>query len=226
MKYLALTLIALAVLACTPGTSQAVRKRPIDRAVELTVELFEGRGTYCTAIITRHLILTAAHCVEDSTGVVQVRYHDDSTGTAAVVATWEEQDLAALVPNDRKVGRGVRIGLGKLRHAQPITVIGHSLGSYMYNVTRGVISNPRIVDGLTPTGLVFYHDAGSLPGNSGGPVLDSQGRLIGILSFGIIKQVLCTFQPRCLGLFTTTHIHGAVHLESIRTFLSIIKPLI
>ena len=86
------------------------------------------------------------------------------------------------------------------------------MGSYNYSVTKGVVSHPHRHDGLFG-GEWFQHDAAIIGGNSGGPVLDEKGRLVGITSFTILAPVY-----RGFGL-QSTHLHGAVYLGPIKNIL-------
>jgi serine protease Do len=78
------------------------------------------------------------------------------------------------------------IGTSKgLAPGNPVVAIGTPLGEYPDSVTTGVISGlsrsitirgSGSLDGLIQT------DAAVNPGNSGGPLLDAAGRLIGIVT--------------------------------------------
>jgi Trypsin-like peptidase domain len=63
-----------------------------------------------------------------------------------------------------------------LREGQPVIAIGSALGTLLNTVTRGVVSGLRSSGGAT----LIQNDAAINPGNSGGPLLDRQGRAIGV----------------------------------------------
>lgn len=87
-----------------------------------------------------------------------------------------------------------------LRKGQDIFVVGCPFGfDLRFTVTKGVISGlGRSVDSLPGWGVLFQYDAHGWPGNSGGPVYDMQGQVIGIhvggracgLSIGIPVDVI------------------------------------
>lgn len=223
MKYLAPALLVLGVLACTPEHTEARRHRPVDRAIAHTVQLVGPTGdTYCSGVIVRRVILTAAHCVDN--GDLLVRFHHGQTSPANIIAVWKQQDLAA-IRTVAPLPRGARLALGRLHAGDTVHVVGHSLGLFVYNFTSGVIGTPWVEDGLHAEAISFFHDAGTLPGNSGGPVFDNHYRLIGITSFGINQRLSCHFAS-CAGMYQDTHIAGAVHLDAIRAFFATLKPLI
>ena len=61
-----------------------------------------------------------------------------------------------------------------------VYVIGHPVG-LGWTVTRGVVSATRKAGEAGPTPLI-QTDAAISPGNSGGPLLDRDGRLLGVVS--------------------------------------------
>ncbi len=67
---------------------------------------------------------------------------------------------------------------GTLRQGQEILVLGFpgGVGTEEVSVTRGIV-------GAVRTGW-FQTDATMLPGNSGGPVVDREGRVVGLATFG------------------------------------------
>ena len=79
-------------------------------------------------------------------------------------------------------------------------VAGYPLGDPEYTLTKGVISKAK-ADGETnwaSVDSVIEYDANSLPGNSGGPVLTSDGKVLGVhyagnqstrQAFGISKDI-------------------------------------
>lgn len=82
------------------------------------------------------------------------------------------------------------------RPGQPVVVVGSPLG-LQDSVTSGVISAQRTIDG----GPVLQFDAPVNPGNSGGPIVNAQGQVVGVvnaklrdtegISLGIPVAVVC-----------------------------------
>ena len=67
-----------------------------------------------------------------------------------------------------------------LKPGQEIIVIGSALGTLQNSVSRGIVSGLRTSGGAT----LVQTDAATNPGNSGGPMLDRNGAVIGITTMG------------------------------------------
>jgi hypothetical protein len=67
-----------------------------------------------------------------------------------------------------------------LRPGQEVIVIGSALGTLQNSVSRGIVSGLRNSAGVQ----LIQSDAAANPGNSGGPMLDRNGRVVGILTMG------------------------------------------
>jgi S1-C subfamily serine protease len=218
MKHL---LLLLALLAGCAHATATPPKRQIDvvgRAFHNTVTLQTRRGqVFCSGVITERVVLTAWHCIEGGHQTF-IRTAQGEVFEAAVSSTNEVADLAVLVPADgRRLRRGVPVAGREPRFAHPIWVIGHPLGTYEFSITKGIVSHPHRKAGIFG-GDWMQHDAGSVGGNSGGPVLNKQGRIVGITSFGVIQGVYCN--QRCPGVYQDTHLSGAVHISHIKQILS------
>jgi len=131
-------------------------------------------------------ILTANHVVEDS-DAIDLTFADGSTSTAQVVAARPEQDLAVLraerLPAD--VVPAVLGNPGALRIGSEAFIVGHPYG-LVGSLSSGVISGldrtfRRPGTGQVLTGLIQV-DAAVNPGNSGGPLLDRAGHVMGIVT--------------------------------------------
>jgi serine protease Do len=71
---------------------------------------------------------------------------------------------------------------GEIRAGQEVYAAGFPLGDPEYTLTSGIISAVRI-EGVTDWAALDYvlqHNATINPGSSGGPLLDSNGRLVGV----------------------------------------------
>ena len=133
------------------------------------------------------LIVTNSHVVNDPDGEYSVVTKDGSTYEVTAIHLDESSDLAII----EIVAQGlptVELGdSGKLKVGQTAIAIGNALGRFSNTVTKGVVSG--VARELTASGGfgsmktyedVIQTDAALNPGNSGGPLLNIFGQVIGI----------------------------------------------
>ncbi|MGR9116430.1 MAG: S1C family serine protease [Gammaproteobacteria bacterium] len=128
-------------------------------------------------------IVTNFHVLEGASEA-WVRLQDQRNLRAALVGASPQHDLAVLrilVPFDKTVP--IALGSSKeLQVGQSVFAIGNPFG-LDHTLTTGVISALNRSIAVSPTKHfddLIQTDAAVNPGNSGGPLLDSAGRLIGI----------------------------------------------
>jgi len=138
----------------------------------------EGMGSGFVIDAAGH-ILTNNHVVE-SADEIKVKFSDDREVTAKVVGTDPPTDLALLKIDDPRV---TPVALGDSDHLEVgdwVLAIGNPFG-LPQTVSAGIVS----AVGRANVGIVDYEDfiqtdAAVNPGNSGGPLVDLQGRVVGI----------------------------------------------
>ncbi|WP_229788811.1 S1C family serine protease [Thermopolyspora flexuosa] len=124
-------------------------------------------------------ILTAHHVVRNAEEIT-LTFADGTRARATVVESDPRRDIATLRPARLpEVVVPATIG-GAAEIGAPVVAIGNPLG-LTHSVSTGVISglNRTSTDGRL-TGLIQF-DAAVNPGSSGGPLLDAQGAVIGIV---------------------------------------------
>ena len=135
-------------------------------------------------------ILTSLHVVEDATEI-KVTFADGTESSATVAAKQEENDIAVLRASKLPTGLPPAI-LGNpnaMRVGDEAYVVGNPFGLYS-SMSAGVISGfnrsfqtPNRKQNLK--GLIQI-DTAVNPGNSGGPLLNRSGEVIGIVA-GIVN---------------------------------------
>ncbi len=135
-------------------------------------------------------IVTASHVVQVADSI-SVRFLDGEVIPARVLASDPTADLALLQlerlpaePQIAELGDSDLVEVG-----DPVFVVGAPLG-LDHTLTVGHISARRRSDGEPHATLAveqFQTDAAVNPGNSGGPMFDMGGRVIGIVSY-ILSQ--------------------------------------
>jgi S1-C subfamily serine protease len=148
----------------------------------------QGTATGSGFVIDRDgTILTNAHVVDGAKAVTVSFQEGGDAIKADVQGVDNDSDLAVLKidPGDVKDIRPIPLGdSSKAAVGDPVVAIGNPLG-FQRTVTTGIVSAlQRRID--APSGFsisnVIQTDASINPGNSGGPLLDAQGRVIGINS--------------------------------------------
>jgi serine protease Do len=133
------------------------------------------------------LIVTNSHVVNDERGEYSVVLKDGETYEVDQIHLDEISDLAILEISVRDLPV-VELGDSDiLRVGQKAIAIGNALGRFQNTVTVGVVSG--VARELTATGVggaaktyegAIQTDAALNPGNSGGPLLNSSGQVVGI----------------------------------------------
>jgi len=126
-------------------------------------------------------ILTNNHVVAGS-GKLTVTFHDGIEAPATIVGTDPESDVAVIKVDSSGYRPLPRGSSGKLRVGELIMAVGSPFG-LSQSVTTGIISaTERNVVGINKYESFLQTDAAINPGNSGGPMVDMEGRVVGINS--------------------------------------------
>lgn len=131
----------------------------------------------------RGYIVTNNHVIEGAQSI-EVAFGSDLVMAAEVVGTDPTNDLAVLKVAAAPEGvQPVEIGASAdLRVGQTTMAIGNPFGRFERTMTQGIVSavNRTVETESTVLRGVIQTDAAVNTGNSGGPLLDSSGRLIGV----------------------------------------------
>ncbi|WP_426323671.1 S1C family serine protease [Microbacterium sp. E-13] len=164
------------------STVMRVAQAVLPSVASVSVQTRQGAGAGSASVITDegHL-LTSAHVVEGAS-VVELAFHDGSVAAATVVGADPLSDLAVLhaqgdTPPPVRMGDAAGLRVGQL-----VVALGNPRG-FSGSVTAGIVSalgrslptrSGRVIDEVIQT------DAALNPGNSGGVLADSAGRMVGV----------------------------------------------
>ena len=184
---------ASAPLAPAPASTSAGAKQEGDVAAiyaaaspsVVSVRTGSGSGTGFVVDADGTLV-TNAHVVGDASSV-EVQFVDDRTATAQVAGVDTSSDLAVLKVDTAQTGALRALELADsstVQTGQLAVAIGSPFG-LPQTATAGIVSGTgRHIE--APDGFqidsVIQTDAPINPGNSGGPLLDANGRVIGVNS--------------------------------------------
>lgn len=170
---------------------QAVAQAVAPSVVAIEVSTGQGGAQGSGVIVDdQGHIVTNNHVVAGAAGKVQVTLTDGRLFEATVVGTDPTTDLAVIKLDDAPDDL-VAAALGdssKVEVGQSVMAVGNPLG-LANTVTTGIVSavdrpvSTSAEDGSQATVTnAIQIDAAVNPGNSGGPLFDAQGRVIGINS--------------------------------------------
>jgi len=128
------------------------------------------------------LIVTNRHVVQDTAAQYTVITNAGKKYDAKVLARDPIEDIAVLKIEGSKLAHLTLGDSNGLRTGQTVIAIGNALGEFQNTVSVGVISGLRrtVVASGEELRAVIQTDAAINPGNSGGPLLNLEGRVIGI----------------------------------------------
>lgn len=168
-RMLALFLGGLGLIACSCG-GVTLRTDLSYRDASAAVVRVNSDVTECAGSRVAQGILTASHCIGPH---LTAELEDGDPLPAPVLHVDPEHDLA-LLQDSLGSGPRLRVRSHRLSRGEAILIVGHPLGA-LWTVHEGHVSSARLTAGRQQI------QAGTIPGFSGGPVLDADGRLSGVV---------------------------------------------
>lgn len=166
----------VAKLSFSPQVSSSM---PINTAVKSVVSIFAGDRSGSGALISTDGYILTNHHVTGPNGQVRVRWADGSDTVGEIVRTDVRRDVALIKTTPKAAPLPIRRTPAQLGEA--VFAVGTPLRKEFANtLTRGVISATRLVEGQA----LIQSDVAVDRGNSGGPLLDEQGRVLALTVSG------------------------------------------
>lgn len=162
-----------------------------EMAYSKALDLTGAKGSGSGFVITRNgknYVITNAHVIQQATdkeGSIYVYSINYTKYLAKLVGGDSFYDIAVLELEDKTKAEITPIEFRKseILIGEQVYAIGNPLGEYPYTVTTGIISaKNRVRDGLTGKFGFLQSSATVIWGNSGGPLVDAMGTVVGINS--------------------------------------------
>jgi S1-C subfamily serine protease len=187
------------------GSSKAGTAK-ISDAVGAVVLVLSGGGHGSGFLVSTDGYLMTAEHVVGADKYVKIRWSDGLEGVGEVIRTDKRRDVA-LIKTDPRGRQPLALRRESPQPGDSVFAIGAPLDERNQStVTRGVASANRILDGFS----FIQSDVTISPGNSGGPLLDEQGRVLGI----------CDLTYRPAGVDVPTGINYFIPIDDALRFLS------
>tara|TARA_Y100000296_G_scaffold30545_1_gene35532 strand:+ start:9756 stop:10880 length:1125 start_codon:yes stop_codon:yes gene_type:complete len=182
--------------------ASTLNKETVDKVKEATVFILiesanntsitnpNGRGTCSGFVINeQRYIVTNYHCVHNSTQLMLAFYDRDDWNMydVKIIGTDPLADVAVIqIPKRKKPLPYLNWSLEEPWEGMDVFAVGHPFGM-VWTVTKGIISNnKRIV--RSPYVRYVQTDTAINQGNSGGPLVNTAGNVVGINSLIISPQ--------------------------------------
>jgi putative serine protease PepD len=173
----------------TPTATRSATATPLPvtdlyrQVVPSVVLITTSKGSLGSGVIVTDTgtVLTANHVVSGG-GSISILFADGTKTSATVAAAAPKIDIAALTPQKlpevvipATLGGGVAVG-------SDVVAMGNPLG-LRHSTTTGIVSglNRRTNTEAGPLSGLIQFDAAVNPGSSGGPLLNTQGLVVGVV---------------------------------------------
>jgi len=180
-------------------------------------------------------IVTNHHVIEGANDIYVWLYNNDTPQKATVIGYREIDDIAVLKINKTGLKPATFAKSSECRIGERVYAVGTPEGNeFGWSVTQGIISCPdreiKIYknDGTLKKKMnVIQTDAPVNPGNSGGPLINSRGEVVGIVTLKLTDSAGMGFAlPSDGALLDIKSIIERGHANDVNSGISVGRPLI
>jgi serine protease Do len=160
-------------------------KNIIEQFRNIVIQIATPYSTGTGFLLRSHgVVVTNYHVIQDNKEVV-IEGSMLKRRLAQVVFTDPKHDLAFIaVPDCQEVPDAILSRNGEVSVGDLVVAIGHPFG-LKFTATQGIVSGREY---LQPDLPYIQHDAALNPGNSGGPLINAEGEVIGVNTFIISES--------------------------------------
>lgn len=180
-------------------------------------------------------IITNHHVIEDTDSVSVYLYGRKKAVPATVIGFKEEDDVAVIKINESGLRAATFAKSSDVRYGEKVYAIGTPEGSeFGWSITQGIVSSPERQlmmydsEGILEKKMnVVQTDAPVNHGNSGGPIINVRGEVVGIVTLRLPNSVGMGFALPSSGVLkNVTSIIEFGHADNIDSGISKSRPLI
>jgi len=172
--------------AGTPGSritllgSATTTKRPIGDAVGSVVAIFAGQAMGTGFLVSSDGYVITNHHVVDGSKYVKIRWSDGFETVGEVIRSHKLRDVA-LIKTDPHGRQPLALRRDHIQAGDTVFAVGTPLDEkFQGTLTKGIVSANRVLDGFS----FIQSDVAVDHGNSGGPLLDEMGAVVGLTQWG------------------------------------------
>jgi S1-C subfamily serine protease len=164
-----------------PGESMKLLCALVLVIASATAEAAETSAGSGVVIGTQGEILTNSHVVEDCQKIT-VQFPSKDSETAVLVARDQRNDLAVVRTSKPLASVAAFRDGAPVRAGDTVVALGYPLSGLLASTTNVSVGNVSALAGLGDDSRYLQISAPVQPGNSGGPLLDASGHLVGIVT--------------------------------------------
>ena len=193
--------LLLATLLTPAAAAIAVDIDTLEKSVvRIVVSLADGTGTGSGSVVANGVVLTNHHVIEGGTDIsVGSKHTGDTLYDARILWKSPELDLAVLQVDGLPPLPVATLAIQKSGKGEKVWAMGYPGAS---DLGRQLTSEATVTGGVIslfhrqpwPQGSValwiIQHDAAVNPGNSGGPLFDDCGRVVGVNTAKAVREAV------------------------------------
>lgn len=184
-KWIISFIVIITIFGCHSRSLPNQIKKVLPSVVAIEVHSEYGRIWHGSGVIVcpDGLIYTAGHVLEDAEKIT-IELHDGRIFEAEKWCITPDNDVGWLKIETEDLPFSYLGNSDDLRIGEPVFAVGGPYGR-LWSVTAGIISRINVDESYFGEDPVIQIDPPLNPGNSGGPVYNSKGKVIGIVVGGV-----------------------------------------
>lgn len=199
-RYIALLVPVFAATVCTSAYAQLslvdLTKKVRESVIQIEVETADSKGAGTGFVVNDTMVVTNQHVIEDASTVELVFPDKTRVKADGALHVDADRDIAVLaVTIDASKMKPISIAKGYPDQGLDVAAYGNP-GGGGFSVSKGIVSAVRDKDSLRSVderlsvfeGVWIQTDTPISPGNSGGPLVDYTGTVVGMNTWAYTEK--------------------------------------